>query len=47
MARWGPPASLRAYGKMPAMQVGQMPPVEMDVELAHQLQEEEVVVEER
>ena len=46
MARQGPPASSRALGKVPAMQLVTTPLVETDEELAQQLQEEEVAAEE-
>ena len=46
MARREPPTSSRARGKAPTVQVEQLPPAELDKELAHRLQVEEVVAEE-
>ena len=39
---WGPPASKKAWGKAPAVE---LPPPEMDEELVRWLQEEENVAE--
>ena len=44
VARWGPPASSKVQGKVPAIQVVQLPP-ETDEELMQWLQQEEVVAE--
>ena len=44
VARWGPPASSKARGKVPAIQVVQLPP-ETDKELMQWFQQEEVVAE--
>ena len=34
VARWGPPASSRTWGQVPAMQVALLPPAESDKGLA-------------
>ena len=46
MARIGPPTSLRAKGKAPAIQVKSLPPAKTDEKLVCWLQAEELVVEE-
>ena len=46
LARWGPPISSRAWGKVPAIQVVPAAPAEIEEKLVWWLQEEEVVVEE-
>ena len=45
IAKWGPPTSSRAQGKVSAIQAAPTPPVEMDKELTWWLQEEEVTAE--